>query len=317
MIYNAGVSRPPVQTLALAVVLSLLAAACAHDIPGWKKASTPHFALYTDLSRRHYEGMLEHLEEVHAGLASSFFDASIPPQEVFLFSEGEFRELLGPIGGMYLGAPGGQGILVVYDGWDREQLDRIAAHEMAHGFVNATFRSTPTWFNEGFATYAESIMIRDGKVWFGSAGVRPEASGGRLVPVDELFSAPGAKFHGDWETRHYSTAWAVVHYIWHGENKALRKRFDAFGAALAQIGRQPGGSARAWQQVYPDIPLDQLDGRIRGHLNTAFSVPKSSLVGFALTSPPRPPLTVEPAQMSYVDQIRAELKKRRRADRLF
>jgi hypothetical protein len=316
MIYNARVSRHLAHLPLLAVVL-LLPAACAHDLPGWKKASTPHFALYTDLSRRHYEGMLEHLEEVHAGLASSFFDASIPPQEVFLFSEGEFRELLGPIGGMYLGAPGGQGILVVYDGWDREQLDRIAAHEMAHGFVNATFRSTPMWFNEGFATYAESIMIREGKVWFGSVGVRPQASGGRLVPVIELFNAPGARFHGDWETRHYSTAWAVVHYLWHGENKGLRKRFDGFGAALAQIGRQPGGSARAWQQVYPEISLTDLDGRIRDHLNKAFAVPKSSMVGFALTHPPNPPLTLEPAQMSYVDKIRAELKKRRRSERLF
>ena len=64
-------------------------------------------------------------------------------------------------------------------------------------------------------------------------------------------------------------------------------------------------------------PVHAFDAPGLGADNTAFSVPKSSLVGFALTHPPKPPLTLEPARMKYVDQVRAELKKRRQPDRLF
>src|SRR3954447_5523587 len=85
------------------LALTVLAAGCAHDLPGWKLASTEHFRLYTDLGRRTYEPVLDHLEDVHAGLTSSFFSSvTVPPMEVLLLEEGDFHELLGPIGGMFV-----------------------------------------------------------------------------------------------------------------------------------------------------------------------------------------------------------------------
>jgi hypothetical protein len=75
-----------------------------------------------DLRRRHYEPTLERLGQVHAGLASSFFDLSVPPLEVFLFSS--FRELLGPIGAIFVRPSGRSGILVVPKVGTRATLSR-------------------------------------------------------------------------------------------------------------------------------------------------------------------------------------------------
>jgi hypothetical protein len=303
------------------VVLSVLASAgapgCAHDLPGWKVVRTEHFRVYTDQSPRVFGTVIERLEDVHAGLSSSLFSAQIPVTEVFLFNAAEFQSLLGPIGGMALGTVGKGGLLVLYDGYEPIFLDRTAAHELAHAFIDATFRAPPVWFNEGFATYAESMMVQEKAVMFGSRNVHvaDDALSARLIKVNDLFTAPGKQFHGDWEARHYTTAWAVVHYIWHGENKTLRHRFDAFGAALSAESGRAGGTARAWAATFPEIPLDSLDERLLDHLHQTFGQGKNSVVGFRFVHPGTPPTTLEPADMAYVDKVRERLKRYRRADK--
>jgi hypothetical protein len=300
----------------LAVVAAALVG-CAHDLPGWKVASTEHFRLYTDQKAKDFEPVLDHLEHVHAGLTASLFSATIPPTEIFLFSPSEFHELLGPVGGLAMSL-GGKSVLVLFEGWDPAFIDRTAAHELAHTFIGATYRSPPVWFNEGLATYAESIMVQENAVMFGSnkVDVAEDAAARRLVPVAELFAARSTQFHGDWERLQYTTAWAVVHFIWHGYQKGLRGRFDAFGAALSEEAGKPGGSLRAWNAVFPDVPLSELDGRLRDHMNEVYGRGRDSVVGFRFKRPERPPTVLAPADMRYVDRVRHELRQVRRPDTL-
>jgi hypothetical protein len=310
------------QSMAGGVVIlavAALAAGCAHDLPGWKLASTEHFRLYTDLGRRTYEPVLDHLEDVHVGLTASLFDsASVPPMEVLLLGDGDFHDLLGPIGGMFVHGMGhNKGILVIYDGVDPEFVDQTAAHELTHGLIAATYHSPPIWFNEGFATYTESIMVREGAVMFGSNHLQAasEAANGHLIHVAELFAAPAGRFHGDWERSYYATSWALIHYLWHGEGKRLRRRFGQFGQALSQE-RGPERSARAWELVYPEVPLAELDERLGQHMHDALERGKDSVVGFRMVKPARAPLRLEPADRAYVDEVRAALHKLKRPDRL-
>jgi hypothetical protein len=310
------------QNLAGRIVLLAVAvgaAGCAHDLPGWKLASTEHFRLYTDLRRGTYEPVLDHLEDVHAGLTSSMFtSASVPPMEVLLLEDGDFHDLLGPIGGMFVHGLGhSKGILVVYDGGDPEFVDQTAAHELTHGFIAATFRSTPIWFNEGFATYTESIMLREGAVMFGSHNLQAanEAADGRLMPVGELFAAPSGRFHGDWERSYYATSWALIHYLWHGEGKRLRRRFMQLGEVMSEQ-KGPDRSAHAWEVVYPDVPLAELDDRLSHHMHEALERGRDSVVGFRMVKPVRAPLRLEPADRAYLDEVRAALRKLKRPDRL-
>jgi hypothetical protein len=294
--------------------LLAIAVGCAHDLPGWKVAANANFRLYTDRPRRSFDPLIERLQEVHTGLASSFFGGvTVPPMEIFLFETGEFSDLLGDkIGGLFLGGQRGQsGTLVLPEAWDPAYLDKTAAHELAHAFINATFQNVPIWFNEGFASYCESIKVIEDKVWFGSSHVfaAESARRGELVPVSDLFSARAERFHDDLGTRHYTTAWAVIHYIWHGENKSLRGRFDQFGATLATSGKGPSGSSMAWQATYGDIPFTEVDGRLRDHLTAVFALPKSSMVGFRMNSKNTGEVALAPADLRYVDGLRAALKK--------
>jgi hypothetical protein len=303
--------------LGFPALIGLLASGCAHDLPGWKLARTEHFRVYTDQTPHVFETVLERLEDVYAGLTSSLFTAKIPPTEVFLFEPGEFQTLLGPVGGMAISDVGKNGVLVLFDGWDPKFLEHTAAHELAHAFIGATFRSPPVWFNEGFASYAESMMIQEKAVFLGSndVGVAADAAANRFVSVDELFTAKHNQFHGDWEHRHYTTAWAVIHYIWHGENKQLRHRFDDFGAALSEQAGKPGGTLRAWQGVFPEIPIASLDGRLRDHMHETFDKGKNAVVGFRFNKPPPQPVLLEPADMVYVNQVRTQLRRHRRPDK--
>ncbi len=240
--------------LTAALACAPVAAGCAHDLPGWKLAATDHFQIYTDRPRRVFEPLIEHLEEVHAGLSSSFFEGDTPPpMQVILFGPTEFEELVGDnFGGVFLTLETGQpGILVVPERWETEYLYRTAAHELTHAFINANHPGMPLWFNEGFADYCESIKVEQDKVWFGSKmEVNAGAAFGQLVPVADLFAARWSGFHGSDETRYYTTSWAMVHYLLHGEKKSLRPRFDQFRSALL-TGPAAERTTRAWQQTSP------------------------------------------------------------------
>jgi hypothetical protein len=297
--------------LTTALACAPVAAGCAHDLPGWKLAATDHFQIYTDRPRRIFEPLIEHLEEVHAGLSSSFFEGDTPPpMQVFLFGSTEFKELVGDnVAGRFLTFETGQpGILVMPERWETEYLNRTAAHELTHAFVNANHPDTPLWFHEGFAEYCESIKVEQDKVWFGSKmEVDAGAAFGQLVPVADLFAVRDSGFHGSWETRYYTTSWAMVHYLLHGEKKSLRPRFDQFRSALL-TGPVAERTTRAWQQVFPELPVADLDGHLRDHLTATFALPRSNLVGFKLSRPPVPELRLTPADPTFVDRVRAVLQ---------
>jgi hypothetical protein len=301
------------------LVAAIALAACAHDLPGWKRVSTDHFRLYTELAPHTYEAVLERLEDVHLGLTSLFFQSTATaPMEVFLFSEPEFHQLAGNWGGMFVGRRGEDGALAIYDGYDPHLVEATAAHELSHGFITATYPSVPIWFNEGFASYLESIIVERDRVWFGSINVNAgvAAGRGRLIPVSALFAAPWRVFHGDGEDSHYATGWALVHYVLHGESRTLRARFDRFGAALARVGSDPGGGGQAWHEVFPEIPLDELDGRVRAHVDTLFGRHVDSRMGVRLQRPPGSPLRVDPADPARVDAMRTALRRAHKHDDL-
>jgi hypothetical protein len=313
------VTRTSVRTLLLGLAFAL--AACAHEPAGWKVVSTDHFNIYTDQRAHEYEWVAERLEDVHAGLTQSFFaETATPPLEVFLFGELEFRELVSNrVGGMFFGNHG-NGTLVLSDAGDPAFISHITAHEVSHGFIHATFPAVPIWFNEGFASYLESMVVEEGehRVTFGSldSGISVEAGIGRMVPVQQLFTARWDEFHGDWEHSHYAAGWALVHYIEHGENKQLRGRFDAFTTALAQVTGQRGVGSTAWARVYPEIPFGELDGRVRDHVNRSFDKHRDSRIAYKFTRPDRAPLRITPANMQKVDSLRDKLRRERRPDKL-
>lgn len=299
----------------IALLLAILLLACNHGTEGWKQVSTPNFHLFTQTPERTYQSAFERLETVHAGLKASFFpETTIPPLQVLLLTEHEFHELLGPIGGVFIRFAGQHGMLVFYDSLSFEFFEAVAAHELAHGFIGAAFPRVPDWFNEGFACYLETLQVDGERVWFGHRTgdhVR-EAAIGQLIPLGELFATKYKEFHHGWERAHYSTSWAFVHYLVHGENNRFRPHFTTFAATLSANPVNPRGVLAA---VWPDMQIAELDDRLRDHMSTLISKPSSRRMGFKFLPPGEPKLTVEPADMTYINEVRKALIKIRRPDR--
>ena len=302
---RAGRWAPPIAA-ALALV------GCAHEPMGWKHVATQHFDLYTTGDRHAYGPVLERLETVHLVLSKFFFgNTDVPGFDVFLYEPEDAMYILGDYGGQFIAGLGSRGTLVMKNGASSEYIDPLAAHELSHGFIGRTFRTIPVWFNEGFATYLGSIRMRDGAACFGGRDRMEarEAARGMLIPVRRLFVASGAQFHDvSWETSHYVSGWAVIHYIFHGENHQLRRRFDAFAKHFSIPNAGPDVSFEAWQDTFPEIPLDQLDNRLKDHLRDVYDRPGGKCMAFPFEPPPAPDFKVEPADMTLVQDREKVLK---------
>ena len=291
-----------VQALLAAGALAL--AVCASGPRSWKHVSTTHFDLYTTGGRNAYGPVLDRLETVHLALSKSFFqNTDVPGFEVFLYEPEDALYILGDYGGRFLSL-GPKGTLVMKNGASSEDIDPLAAHELAHGFIGATFKTIPVWFNEGLATYLGSLRMRDGTACFGGRDrmQSSEARRGQLIPVRELFAARGATFYDrSWEHSHYASGWAIIHYLFHGENNRLRPRFDAFAKHFSVPGNVETVSFEAWANVFPEIPVAELDNRVKDHLRTVFDRPGGKCMGFRF-EPPEVVYKVEPADMSFIQQ---------------
>jgi hypothetical protein len=294
---------------------ALLLAACAGGPGGWKHVSTPHFDLYTTGGSHAYGPVLERLEMVHTALSKTFFqDTEVPGFDVFLYEPEEAMYILGDYGGRFVANLGPRGTLVMKNSASSEDIDPLATHELAHGFIRATFKTVPIWFNEGLATYLGSLRMRDGLACFGGRDRMQsrEAIRGTLVPVRDLFAARGAQFYdASWEHSHYATGWAIIHFLFHGEGNRLRKRFDAFAKHFAVPANIETVSFEAWANVFPEIPIDELDTRLKDHVRNVFDRPGGRCMGIPFQEPPAPDYKVEPANLALVQEREAWLKANR------
>jgi len=285
---------------------ALALTACASGPRSWKHVSTPHFDLYTQGGGNAYGPVLERLEMVHLALSTTFFqDTNVPGFDVFLYEPEDGMYILGDYGGRFLGGLGPKGTLVMKNGASSEDIDPLATHELAHGFIRATFRSVPVWFNEGFASYLGTLRMRDGMACFGGRDrMRSrQALRNQLIPVRELFAARSAQFHDrSWEHSHYTSGLAIIHFLFHGEGNRLRPRFDAFAKHFSVKADVTSVSFEAWANTFPDIPIEQLDNRVKDHMQTVFNVPGGKCLAIPFKEPPEPDYKVEPADTAFIQQ---------------
>jgi len=300
---------------ALLIWGALTLGGCASGPRAWKHVSTPHFDLYTQGGKHAYGPVLERLEMVHLALSQTFFQSTdVSGFEVFLYEPEDAMYILGDYGGRFVGGLGPKGTLVMKNGASSEDIDPLAAHELAHGFIGATFRTIPVWFNEGLASYLGTMRMRDGLACFGGRDrMRSrQAIRGQLIPVRELFAVRGARFYdASWEHSHYASGLAIIHFLFHGEESRLRPRFDAFAKHFAVRANVETVTFDAWANTFPDIPIDQLDNRVKDHLRDVFDRPGGKCMAIPFKEPPEPDYKVAPADLALVQQREGWLKANR------
>lgn len=278
------------RSLALAV---LGLAACGHG-GRWVESRSANVTVYTEAKLEH-EYMQEWLELSHAAYSAFFPEVRLDKIDVVWLrtepGEGtrfnrpnddpafgwtlETVPSRGPIGkdGLivlerredYRAGPGGFAASSVRD-------ETLAKRQMAHLFILKAAGTAPLWLHVGLARYLAKYRIHyRGKAWvacFGGAAFDepPEVAGrgGRrvVVPVAELFGTDWYEYDRGRRYWYEYTAYALVHYLIHGENGFHRTRFPVLMRAL----REGKDTEEALAIAYPNVLPDEWDERLGRHV---------------------------------------------------
>lgn len=251
----------------LATVLLLVG--CTHvasrppPLSGWRELRSLHFRLRTNLPAADARTTIERLETLRAALQTAWSDAEDTPgstEAIVLRERAELRTFTEWTG---LATGTRRGLLLIAAGstvsfGDASPRLPLLAHEVAHDLDRRRMPGVPRWFDEGMATYLESVELIDaGRVRLGKIG-REDLGLARsrpLIPLDVLARTP-------WET---ATAPALLEIyrssrIWiHLLRAEEPARFRTLQAAL----RRGVPWRTAWTALRQDLDLDHLEDTLR------------------------------------------------------
>lgn len=141
---------------------------------------------------------------------------------------------------------------------EKEQTYSTIFHEYTHFLVdNGIGRSKiPPWLNEGLAEYYEKFKIEDDrKVTLGALNNNHLAllEQNSFIPFNAFFNTDYYTLNRQGKDRvgfFYAQAWALIHYLLHGENGARRKQLSVFIDLVAN-GKTPRDAfSEAFQTNY-------------------------------------------------------------------
>ena len=259
----------------LGLGLTLAASGCTHlpwnPYRGWRAWSGHNVLLYTDTLYEH-ELALEYLDASFMLLQHTFFrQFPVPPMQAIYLQPGNDTPLrtetgVKKFGAVLAGVPpelaGNQHLLMTVG-----RLDHIRpyAHLVTHHFIESAIPGAPLWFHEGFAIYAsvfQSHERRPDVICFGL--LQPASRWSITEKVDEVMRTTWAEYNESAAPWFQDTAWGLVDYLLHGEGGSLRPGFRP----LMEAFRRGLRGKDALQAAYPQLPLDQLDDRLRDHVRT-------------------------------------------------
>jgi len=156
------------RPLLLAAVVLL---GCAHDpapppVQGWRELRSAHFRLRTDLPEGSARSTLAKLETLRWWLQTAWSTGGDSPgttQAIVLRDPAELRSFTDRAG---IATTSREGPLLVTAGSDVTFGDRspgvqVLAHEVAHELIRRRMPGAPRWFQEGLASYLQSVIALD------------------------------------------------------------------------------------------------------------------------------------------------------------
>ena len=247
------------MTRGLLLLLCALSSGCAHVVPEcaahggspWLELTSQHFVVTTNLAPPDARAAAAQLEQARTAVLAAFPMGDAPQLDVVVFeTAAQLHELSGDLqldaalthdrkGSLLL-----TGSAVSFLG--ATQL-RSMLHELAHHFSAGALRRWPRWFEEGLATYLETITLdADAKM-----AVRGAAHEVRLdevlrwgvLPVKSLWAwdvEPDR--HNGLEEHRAASSWFWVHFLFNEH----RRELDGFMRSLA-AGDEPGA---AWTAAF-------------------------------------------------------------------
>lgn len=232
--------------LALLLAASLSCPAWSLFHPTWIELRTPHFDIFSELSKVDSIKAAKNLENFRSLvmlLAPTKWTGPEIPTYIYLFSEGNSHvHLEGDRWGYFI--PTMRANYAAINGLHTSMLTDMLYHEYTHYVLsNMDARQYPAWFQEGFAWLLTSVRIKDHTVEIGRI---PQSMGWalffhqwlnfRIILGNELIPNGTDEQSAMFEAQ----SWALMHYLTMGPNYLefnadLKDYFHLLGAGVSPL----------------------------------------------------------------------------------
>jgi hypothetical protein len=238
-------------------------------LPPLRTITTTHYQIHTDLDEPLANELAQRMdrmfEEYSRRLADFALGREFPMLDVYLFRRkedyNEYTQNRFPnTGGVFL-AGRTNALAAFLEGQGRDALKRTLQHEAFHQFAHTAISpDLPIWLNEGMAQVFEEGLWTGKEFLVGQVPPRrlrqlkADIKANRLVDFKAFLSLTNdqwAKTLADDANRgatQYNQAWAMTHYLVHGENGVLRKRL----IRLLQLIHAGTNATEAWKTAFSD-----------------------------------------------------------------
>ena len=225
--------------------------------PAWLEVTNEHFTLWTDATAERGRELMREMER-RRQLVITAMNRAPSKARSFVIALRDSREVAGYIPQGFVAVawdadnPTRQpGILLAANDDDREHT---VTHELTHVISFAFIKNQPPWLAEGIATYFETADLESdkGAVQIGIPR-HDRADLLRQEPPLRAATAFACQDHRCMDNRFYATSWALFSFL-------LNERNDQLGRYLGRL-NEPSEDrrAKAWGEVFPDLPPDKLD----------------------------------------------------------
>lgn len=250
----------------LAGLVALLVLGAAPARAEWRRAESPNFVLYGELSESRLRERILLLEDFDRLLRRLTAVEEPPaPNKLHIYIVGGYRDLrvvrdVPPgVGGFYTATP--DGIAAFVDGSAEGQGNHILFHEYAHHFMRqSTANAYPGWYTEGFAEYFSSVRFTARKIDIGNspAGRAYAIVQGNWLPMERILSAGPDGLNRETMALYYAQSWLLVHYF-----HSSPERQAALARLLTALRREP--AAQALQNA-TGLTFDGLAAELRQYI---------------------------------------------------
>ena len=247
--------------MAALVILGLFAAAPASA--EWRRAESPHFIVYSDISEarlREHVLLLENFDRLLRLMTSAGREAARTKLQIYIVENNRQLNVVRPVGsdagGFYTG--GTDGIAAFVDERTIGSSPEVLLHEYAHHFMlQYAPGAYPAWYVEGFAEYFMTARFRPrGDIEVGnfsrSRGLMLTSFA--WLDTDRVLFETASGLTDIGAGQYYAQSWLLVHYFF--SDPARQAALSRYLRALAE-------------GQYPQEALEPAIGMNAGQLHAA------------------------------------------------
>jgi hypothetical protein len=293
------------------IFVALIALVIAGATPAsaeWRRAESPNFVLYGNVSEGNLRArilLLEDFDKLLRTLTSADEPANLNKLHIYITDGPDSLRSIRPLppgtAGFY--AVSTAGIAAFVDGREEGKGNYILFHEYVHHFMRANSSNTwPTWYSEGFAEYFATVRIGSRRIDIGNfdPGRTGSLEAMEWLPLERVLGHGISGLTREQIQQYYAQAWLLTHYLYSTpERQQLLRR-------LLAAQRRTADPAAALQMVGGPT-LAELTAELRRYFR-AGSIQYRQMERASNATPPRVTITTLPASAGDIILVEGALR---------